>query len=126
MDPGVVDQYQGAKDSRGRAGVQVADATAPGLTQVKIPRARGSHNGLSPIGVQAPMTRYLEGDRLLTRAGKIARGVAPNDEFGQGLALALRRNWLALFKDSRHDRHPKAEDGLAVARARWCAHRQPP
>lgn len=38
-------------------------------------------------------------------------GIAPNDNFHQGLALALRENWPALYKDFRHycqTQHPKA------------------
>jgi len=41
----------------------------------------------------------------------IAHGVAPNDSFHQGLALQLREQWPALYKDFRHycqTQHPKA------------------
>ncbi|MEM7168043.1 MAG: hypothetical protein AAF581_21500 [Planctomycetota bacterium] len=36
------------------------------------------------------MIHKVAGDVLLTKAQVIAHGVAPNDNFGQGLALALR------------------------------------
>lgn len=57
------------------------------------------------------MIRYVSGDLLKSQASLIAHGVAPNDNFGQGLALALRENWPALYKDFRHycqSQHPKA------------------
>jgi len=41
------------------------------------------------------MIRYVSGDLLQSKASLIAHGVAPNDNFGQGLALALRENWPA-------------------------------
>lgn len=48
------------------------------------------------------MIRYTEGDILLSRAAAIAHGVAPNDDFKQGLALSLRERWPSLYKDFRH------------------------
>lgn len=57
------------------------------------------------------MIRYVSGDLLQSQAQLIAHGVAPNDNFHQGLALALRENWPALYKDFRHycqTQHPKA------------------
>lgn len=57
------------------------------------------------------MIREVEGDILLSKAQVIAHGVAPNDHFDNGLALALRTNWPAMVKDFRHfcqERHPKA------------------
>lgn len=48
------------------------------------------------------MLLQVTGDILLTRAQVIAHGVAPNDDFHQGLALALREQWPALYKDFRH------------------------
>lgn len=57
------------------------------------------------------MIRYVSGDLLQSKAQLIAHGVAPNDNFHQGLALALRENWPALYKDFRHycqTQHPKA------------------
>ncbi len=48
------------------------------------------------------MIREVSGDILLTRATAIAHGVSPNDDFHQGLALALREKWPAMYKDFRH------------------------
>ena len=56
------------------------------------------------------MIHEVTGDILLTKAQAIAHGVAPNDHFDQGLALALRERWPALSKDFRHyahQSHPK-------------------
>jgi O-acetyl-ADP-ribose deacetylase (regulator of RNase III) len=50
------------------------------------------------------------GDILLTKAHAIAHGVAPNDHFDNGLALALRDRWPLMVKDFRHyvhQTHPK-------------------
>ena len=52
----------------------------------------------------------VSGDILLTGAHAIAHGVAPNDNFHQGLALALREEYPAMYKDFRHYcqlEHPK-------------------
>ncbi len=57
------------------------------------------------------MIYEVSGDILLTNAQAIAHGVAPNDHFASGLALALREKWPALAKDFRHyahQVHPKA------------------
>jgi O-acetyl-ADP-ribose deacetylase (regulator of RNase III) len=57
------------------------------------------------------MIRYVSGDLRQSKAALLAHGVAPNDNFAQGLALSLRENWPALYKDFRHycqTRHPKA------------------
>ena len=57
------------------------------------------------------MLHEVSGDILLTGAQAIAHGVAPNDAFNQGLALALRESWPAMYKDFRHfcqTTHPKA------------------
>ena len=59
------------------------------------------------------MIREVHGDILLSGAQAIAHGVSPNDNFAQGLALALREQWPALYKDFRHychDAHPKPGD----------------
>ena len=48
------------------------------------------------------MIRFVSGDILLSRANAIAHGVSPHDDFHQGLALALREKWPALYKDFRH------------------------
>jgi O-acetyl-ADP-ribose deacetylase (regulator of RNase III) len=56
------------------------------------------------------MLKEVTGDILLTTAGAIAHGVAPNDNFKQGLALALREQWPGMYKDFRHycqTYHPK-------------------
>ena len=53
----------------------------------------------------------LSGDILLSGAKAIAQGVAPNDDFHQGLALQLRERMPAMYKDFRHycqTRHPKS------------------
>ena len=52
----------------------------------------------------------VSGDILHTEAQAIAHGVAPNDDFAQGLALALRERWPAMAKDFRNycrQNHPK-------------------
>ena len=60
------------------------------------------------------MIKYVKGDILLSEAAAVAHGVAPNDDFKQGLALLLREQWPSLYKDFRHFckvNHPK-EGGL--------------
>jgi O-acetyl-ADP-ribose deacetylase (regulator of RNase III) len=44
----------------------------------------------------------VTGDILLTEAQAIAHGVAPNDPFSSGLALQLREQSPAMYKDFRH------------------------
>ncbi|MCB9026328.1 MAG: macro domain-containing protein [Bdellovibrionaceae bacterium] len=53
------------------------------------------------------MIKYVEGDILKSKAKAIAHGVAPNDDFKQGLALSLRKQWPSLYKDFRHFCHTK-------------------
>lgn len=48
------------------------------------------------------MIHEVTGDILLSSADAIAHGVAPNDPFHSGLALALREKWPAMYKDFRH------------------------
>lgn len=48
------------------------------------------------------MLKPVTGDILLTRAQAIAHGIAPHDDFKQGLALALRERFPAMVKDFRH------------------------
>ena len=48
------------------------------------------------------MIKEVAGDILLTKAEALAHGVAPNDNFAHGLALALRERWPAMYKDFRH------------------------
>jgi O-acetyl-ADP-ribose deacetylase (regulator of RNase III) len=60
------------------------------------------------------MIKYVSGDILKTSAEALVHGVAPNDNFKQGLALSLREQWPSLYKDFRHfckTTHPK-EGGL--------------
>jgi O-acetyl-ADP-ribose deacetylase (regulator of RNase III) len=57
------------------------------------------------------MIHYVQGDILLSDRQLLAHGVAPNDDFAQGLALSLREHWPAMYKDFRHycqTQHPKA------------------
>ena len=57
------------------------------------------------------MIHELSGDILLSTAKAVAHGVAPNDDFHQGLALQLRERMPALYKDFRHycqTQHPKS------------------
>ncbi len=51
------------------------------------------------------MIQEVSGDILLSNAQAIAHGVAPNDHFDAGLALALRERWPAMAKDFRHYAH---------------------
>jgi O-acetyl-ADP-ribose deacetylase (regulator of RNase III) len=56
------------------------------------------------------MIKEVVGDILLSQAEAIAHGIAPHDDFKQGLALALREQWPAMYKDFRHycqTYHPK-------------------
>lgn len=48
------------------------------------------------------MLREVSGDLLLSRANVLVHGVAPNDPFHSGLALALRERFPAMYKDFRH------------------------
>jgi len=51
------------------------------------------------------MIHEVTGDILLSKADAIAHGVAPNDHFDSGLALCLRTDWPAMYKDFRHFCH---------------------
>lgn len=56
------------------------------------------------------MLHYVTGDILNSKAEAIAHGVAPNDNFKQGLALSLRERWPSMYSDFRHwghQDHPK-------------------
>jgi O-acetyl-ADP-ribose deacetylase (regulator of RNase III) len=56
------------------------------------------------------MLYEVSGDILLSNAQAIAHGIAPNDHFDSGLALALREKWPSMAKDFRHyahQTHPK-------------------
>lgn len=48
------------------------------------------------------MIKEVAGDVLLTKAYAIAHGIAPHDDFKQGLALSLREQWPGMYKDFRH------------------------
>lgn len=48
------------------------------------------------------MISEVTGDLLLSKAAAIAHGVAPHDDFKQGLALSLREQWPGMYKDFRH------------------------
>jgi O-acetyl-ADP-ribose deacetylase (regulator of RNase III) len=57
------------------------------------------------------MIHEVSGDILLAEVDAIAHGVAPNDDFHEGLALSLRDAWPAMYKDFKHFCHghtPKA------------------
>lgn len=57
------------------------------------------------------MIHAVQGDLLLSKAELIAHGVAPGDDWKNGLALALREKCPAMYKDFRHFCHqqsPKA------------------
>lgn len=53
------------------------------------------------------MIRETEGDILLTKAHFIAHGIAPQERFDTGLALALRERWPSMVRDYRHAIHGK-------------------
>lgn len=56
------------------------------------------------------MLHEVSGDILLTRASALAHGVAPNDHMNSGLALSLRTDWPAMYKDFRHYSHTTNPD----------------
>jgi O-acetyl-ADP-ribose deacetylase (regulator of RNase III) len=62
------------------------------------------------------MIREVEGDILLSDAQVIAHGIAPQDPFDSGLALALRERWPSLVVDYRHAAHAKAHKPGEI----WC------
>ncbi len=56
------------------------------------------------------MIYEVQGDILLTDTQVIVHGVAPNDDFRNGLAFSLKAKWPKLYKDFRHfshSNHPK-------------------
>jgi O-acetyl-ADP-ribose deacetylase (regulator of RNase III) len=56
------------------------------------------------------MIHEVTGDILLTQAQAIAHGVAPDEHFDHGLALALREKFPSMASDYRHyahQTHPK-------------------
>lgn len=48
------------------------------------------------------MIHDVQGDILLSTAGAIAHGIAPGDDWKQGLALALRERFPSMVSDFRH------------------------
>jgi len=54
------------------------------------------------------MIHAVQGDILLSDAQLIAHGIATNDPFDSGLALALRERFPSMVKDYRHAMHAKA------------------
>lgn len=63
------------------------------------------------VQMELKMIKYVAGDILKSKCQAVAHGVAPNDDFKQGLALALRENWPSMYKDFRHyaqTSHPKS------------------
>ena len=56
------------------------------------------------------MNREVEGDILLSGAQVIAHGIAPQDHFDSGLALALRERWPSMVRDYRHAAHARAPE----------------
>ena len=48
------------------------------------------------------MIQEVAGDILLSKAGAVVHGIAPNDHFTNGLALVLRERWPGMYKDFRH------------------------
>lgn len=72
----------------------------------KFCEATGVHRSELCVG----MIHEVSGDILLTDAEALAHGISPNDHFDTGLALSLRQDWPALYKDFRHyvhTTHPK-------------------
>lgn len=53
------------------------------------------------------MIREVEGDILLSKAQLIAHGIAPQEHFDVGLALALRERWPSMVRDYRHAVHAR-------------------
>ncbi|WP_018412586.1 macro domain-containing protein [Methyloversatilis thermotolerans] len=51
------------------------------------------------------MIREVSGDILLSKAQVIAHGIAVQEHFDHGLALALRERWPAMARDYRHTQH---------------------
>lgn len=51
------------------------------------------------------MIREVTGDILLSKAQIIAHGIAVQEHFDHGLALALRERWPSMARDYRHAQH---------------------
>lgn len=81
------------------------------MTCINTRKTERHQNGRQHHNEETAMIKEVYGDILLSKAGAVAHGVAPNDDFGQGLALSLREKWPALYKDFRHycqTDHPKS------------------
>jgi len=61
------------------------------------------------------MIHEVQGDILLSRASAIAHGVAPNDHFEQGLALALRERHPDMYQEFRRNYHVNHPDCGEIA-----------
>ena len=51
------------------------------------------------------LLKEVSGDILLSKAAAIVHGVAPRDDFKQGLALSLRERWPSMYQDFHHYCH---------------------
>ena len=70
----------------------------------------GIRSDLSTLSKENPVIREVEGDILLSQAQLIAHGIATQDPFDSGLALALRERFPSMVRDYRHathSNHPK-------------------
>src|SRR5690606_18574698 len=79
--------------------------TLGGWREVR-PLLRTSSSSTNQPGKRS-MIRKVEGDILESKAQFIAHGIAPQDHFDTGLALALRERWPSLVRDYRHAIHGK-------------------
>ena len=79
--------------------------SGPLPSEERPPRWRQANTHRAKPHPPEHMIYEVAGDILQTRAEAIAHGVAPNDHFNQGLALALRERWPAMAKDYRHYYH---------------------
>ncbi len=88
------------------------------ITYGRRPLCRSDWSTIAFSGTN--VLKEVSGDILLTGAQVIAHGVAPNDDFAQGLALQLRERYPSMAKDFRHycqTAHPKAGEVWAWAGA---------
>lgn len=67
----------------------------------------GIRSDLSTLSKENPVIREVEGDILLSQAQLIAHGIATQDPFDSGLALALRERFPSMVRDYRHAMHSK-------------------
>jgi hypothetical protein len=74
------------------------------------------------------MIHEVAGDMLLSEAAAVTHGVAPNENFANGLALSLRERWPGMYKDFRHlwpDFHTKGRRVMELGGCRECPDCQP-